>query len=57
MKKSGLGKILILLVVLAVLCYLYFDDKLNYEYMSMVGEMMVELLKHILLELIEHLRF
>jgi hypothetical protein len=57
MKRDSLGKIIILLIILGVLCYLYFTDKLNYEYMCMCAELIRELLKHILIEVIEHFRW
>ena len=58
MKDKGFGgKIIILIIILFVLCYFYFTDKLNYEYMAFIGESIREIIKHILIELIEHFRW
>ncbi len=56
MNKNGIGKIILLFVILGILCYLYFADKLTYEYAAITAEGMREILKHILIEIIEHIR-
>lgn len=57
MHKKHFVKILVLLFITAILYFFYVNNLVDHIYKHLLAEGVSELLKHLLIEVIEHVRF